>query len=464
VRLRATRNGVVLLLTVGLLGVVLPMVGLAIDTGLVYAVRTKLSAAADAAALAGARSLNRGMSLAAQKDSAEATARAFVDANFPDGHLLTSHRTVSPDVQETALRTRTVKTDLTVDVPTFFLRMLGIRSTTIQAGGTASRRDVNLVLVLDRSGSMQAAMPAMRAAARDFVDKFAEARDNVSLIVFSGTAVVAFPNPASDGAKSNFKSASPSVDTLISQTVSGGSTTTAAALWQAYQQLALVNQPGALNLIVFFTDGVPEALTGDFNSPDPAKNLLKAGSACDYRVDTIANGLRVHPIYGYICPAGSQTWGILRNSGDSVTSTSEVVTANSRNCSYSDTAKQNMHNDVRVMPASDLYGNATTGYRAVDLTQLSNAQQIKNAAINAADSAVMRIRADRGLGVVIYAIGYEGGTYIPDETWMKRIANDPSSPSYDRTVPQGLYEKAPTTAELNAAFAKVASEILRLAQ
>jgi hypothetical protein len=99
----------------------------------------------------------------------------------------------------------------------------------------------------------------------------------------------------------------------------------------------------------------------------------------------------------------------------------------------------------------------------VDLTRVDSPQQIGYASLNAADSAVQRIRQDTALNVVIYTIGYAGGSEIPDETWMKRISNDPSSPSYDSSKPTGLYVKAPTTGDLGAAFSKVASEILRLA-
>ena len=84
-------------------------------------------------------------------------------------------------------------------------------------------------------------------------------------------------------------------------------------------------------------------------------------------------------------------------------------------------------------------------------------------AVNAADSAVQRIRQDNNLNVVIYTIGYTGGSEVPDETWMKRISNDPDSASYVSAEPPGLYVNATTTGGLSAAFARVASEILRLA-
>lgn len=458
----SNRKGVTIILTVAMLGVILPMVGLAIDASLLYAVKAKLSAAVDAGSLAGARSLYRGMDLASQTASAQTTAQSFFDANFPNGHLLTTNRRLTVTVAESAYRTRTVRLEASVDAPSYFLSMLGFRSTTVRAQGMASRRDVNLVLVLDRSSSMGGAMNAMTAAARDFVDKFAEGRDNVGLIVFGGSSVRAFPNPSPSGPQSNFKSASPNVDLLISQTINGGNTGTAQALWLAYQELVKRNESGSLNLIVFFTDGLPNGLAADFNDPTPSKNLLKSTSLCTYKL--VAN----HPMVGFLsqksgfAPSGT-TAGVKKLDASTVSSVSEgPISTNSTGCAYR-TNEDNMRQDVVRMPAQDLYGSATTGYKAVDLSRVDSPQQIGFASLNAADDAVRRIRQDANLSVVIYTVGYEGGAERPDETWMKRISNDPSSADYDPSKPPGLYVKAPTTAELAAAFAKIASEILRLA-
>lgn len=455
-------RGVTFIVTVMLLGVIIPMVGLGIDASLMYAIEAKLQAAADAASLAGARSLNRGMDLASQAGNAQATAQAFFDANFPNGHMNTTGRTLTVTVAESAYRTRTVSSVASVVGPTYFMRMLGFLSATLHATSVASRRDVNMVLVLDRSSSMSGAMTAMLAAARGFVEKFAEGRDNVGLMVFGGSSVVAFPNPSPNGPVSNFKSASPSVDTLISQTVNGGNTGTAEAIWLAYQELVKRNEPGALNLIVFFTDGLPNGLTGEFNDPVPANNLLKTTSACTYRL------VAGRPMPGFLAqwsgfaPTGT-TVGVKKLGASTVSSVTEgPIQTNSNGCAYrSDETK--MRQDVLKMPAQDLYGNATTGYHSVNLDSVTSPQQIGHASLNAADSAVQRIRQDNSLNVVIYAIGYDGGSEDPDEVWMKRMSNDPTSASYTTSEPPGLYVQAASTGDLGAAFARVASEILRLA-
>ena len=283
--------------------VLVPVVGLAIDGTIMWMIKVKFVAAADSAALAGARSLSAGMDMASQKASAEATAMKYFNANFPAGWWNTNNFDVTATAAQTALRVRTVTIQGTVQSPLYFLRILGYKSQTIGAQSQSSRRDVNVELVLDRSSSMGGAMGSMLTAARTFVSQFAEGRDNVGLIVFGGNAVLAFPNPSPSGPQSNFKSASPTVDTLISQTVGGGNTGTAEALHMAYTELVKKNDPGALNLIVMFTDGLPNGVVANYNDSDATKNYLKTGK-CSHRLDP------AFPMIGFM----SQTNGFTQSS------------------------------------------------------------------------------------------------------------------------------------------------------
>ena len=97
----------------------------------------------------------------------------------------------------------------------------------------------------------------MIAAAQNFVNQFAPGRDNVGLIPFASSTYVNFP------IANSFQSAAPNVQTLIGSIVCDGSTSSAEALTLGYQQLAGLNQPGALNVILFFTDGQPTGVTFD---------------------------------------------------------------------------------------------------------------------------------------------------------------------------------------------------------
>ena len=61
--------------------------------------------------------------------------------------------------------------------------------------------------------------------------------------------------------------------------------------------------------------------------------------------------------------------------------------------------------------------------------------------------------------MIIFAIGLGD----VDDVLLKRMANDPGANNYNSTLPAGLYVYAPTAADLDQAFTRVASEILRLA-
>jgi hypothetical protein len=88
------------------------------------------------------------------------------------------------------------------------------------------------------------------------------------------------------------------------------------------------------------------------------------------------------------------------------------------------------------------------------------------AAINAVDNAAKRIRANElhpGINTVVYSVGL-GEVGEDQETLLRRVANDPMSPIFDENKLPGMYVFAPVAADLNAAFVRIASEILRYAQ
>ena len=83
------------------------------------------------------------------------------------------------------------------------------------------------------------------------------------------------------------------------------------------------------------------------------------------------------------------------------------------------------------------------------------------ASLNAADNAAAKIRNDPTYQTVIYTLGYSSGV---DKTFLRRVANDPTSPIYDSTHPAGKFVFAPDQSALVTAFNAIASEILRLSQ
>ena len=184
-----------------------PLVGLAIDATMLYSVKAKLQSAVDGGAIAAAQSLKSGINFTTQKVTAEKTADQFIRANIivrsagVNGYwgaynLNDTTCGSNPCIvaaEDNANKRRTVSVTASVQVPLLFMRVLGFSSGTITARGTASRRDVVMVLVLDRSSSMTPVIAELKNGAAYFVNQFQSGRDRLGLVVFGGSAIVAYP-------------------------------------------------------------------------------------------------------------------------------------------------------------------------------------------------------------------------------------------------------------------------------
>jgi Mg-chelatase subunit ChlD len=472
------RGATLIVVTLALFLVVLPLVGIAIDGTTMYLVEIKLSQAVDAAALGGARSLSTGADLASQAGSATATAQSYLNANFPSGMMgATYSGSPSINISQTSSMLRTVSVQASVVVPTTFMRIAGFRSTTVSASGQATRRDVNLMLVLDRSSSMQTAgvCPTMVSNAQAFVSKFADGRDILGLITFDQASSVDFAPSAS------FKSSTPSMTSVLGNLQCAGNTSSAQGLWQAYQQIQAVNQPGRLNVIVFFTDGRPNGITATFpvkTRADTRYLYSNPNSQASSPASTCQNSVVLSGLTGVIAqwagdaPTGT-TAGVFRSANSSISDTSSPSISAS-GCVFTGHAGQTaMTSDVAYIPALDSYGNTTTGYQTSTYFAAGTpyAGQIRPdtptsivaASTNAADNAASRIRADTTYNIVIFSLGLGGTDTEPlDLDFLRRVANDPQSSSYNSARPAGHFYYASDITQLSAAYQAIASQILRL--
>src|SRR3546814_5277111 len=89
-------------------------VGIAIDTSVAYNVKSRLSAAVDAAALAGARAF--------ASPTRDADIEKFFEANFPAGYM---GSVLEPLGIASDPEARTVTVTANATIPTFFMRVLG---------------------------------------------------------------------------------------------------------------------------------------------------------------------------------------------------------------------------------------------------------------------------------------------------------------------------------------------------
>src|SRR6202022_3183729 len=126
-----------------MLFVIIPMVGLAIDAGIMYFIKGKLQTAVDGAALGAARSLNRSQQLSQQVTDATNTAIRYYHANFPD-HWMSVTPVNDPTVTWPAapVGTAIINVQGDVDAPTWFMRIIGVNSLHFTGVGTGTRRNV----------------------------------------------------------------------------------------------------------------------------------------------------------------------------------------------------------------------------------------------------------------------------------------------------------------------------------
>ena len=476
-------RGIAMFMMVFLLVIAFPVVGLVFDATMLYLVKARLQGSADGAALAGARALARGANSTAQIQAAQDTATSYIKLNYQTGFFFTSAPNIpTPTVNSSVANQRSVSVTVSSIFPGVFLASL-TGPTTVTATATATRRDVNVVIAMDRSGSLAASgsCAPLKAAAVNFVNQFAPGRDNVGLVSFASSTHTDF------AIANTFQTASPNVVTMINNITCAGSTSTAEGLWRSYEQLIALNQPGALNVLLLFTDGQPTGVTFDMpvangspctqytaGSPTGADAYTMPGAGKGYLRGVYNTFTNVNQFFGALDPAGN-------TNGDL------VPAPNSANCTFMNNWAYDggVHNmtatsDFLGVPAKDIYGNSTNptpAYQTVSLNSngfidLANANNAAAMALNAADSAAVRIRngaTDPVSGnslsnVITYSIGLGNAAIPASPVFLQRVSNDPSSPIYDNTKPAGKYIFAANASDLQSAFSAVASDILRLAR
>src|SRR6266566_6789454 len=229
--------------------------GLAVDLGWGYLVRATLAKAVDAAALAAAKNITGD-----DPSQAERVADNIFDANFPPGFLgVTPSRpilniTIGPDGSHVV----DVSSDATL--PTTFMRLARLDSLTVRANAQATRRLVDMSFVIDQSRSLTGALPAVVAAAKDFVSSFDRDSDRIALITFSSSTTVMDQMRSTRGFDLD------SIKMHLDSTTPVGATATAEALYQAWDQLRTVlpESRNGLRVVVLFTDGSPTSFPGQF--------------------------------------------------------------------------------------------------------------------------------------------------------------------------------------------------------
>lgn len=479
--------------------VLIPVVGLAIDFSVLYNVKARLQTAVDAGAIAAGYTLQRttNMTDPVQIAAIDSTATAFFNANYPTQYWGSTQASYSVTPSEDAAsKVRSIQVQATEYVPLLFLRVLGLSQSTVAAAATVKVRFLTMMIVVDRSGSVNRAgnRPVIESALTEFIgtsgtSPFVDGRDVIGLGSFGGTW-------AEDLAPTtSFRSGVPSINTVITTTMDAqfgnNATNTSEALHQAYALLQGLNNTGALNVIVLLTDGRPSGFTATYTAamyaPTSSCSIKTAktgfvtsivGTAWPPVPPTVQGGAQGgNNIYGF--GLFSNVWAGL-NPG---TGGDTNYVANSNNCHYSTDPGQvimgaDVSADFPTFPATDVYGNPTDsaiGGNTVPYPlasrNLNNPQNIRYASFNTADNQAYTIRKDTTLRPTLFVIGLNEppGQEPLDPDWLAKIANDPTykdasgNPVFQTGQTPGKYYNV-TAAGLGAAFQDIASQILRLSQ
>ena len=469
-----SQRGFVLVYMAAALTCLLLFTGVAVDTGRAYVVKAQLTKAVDGAALAAARNLNSGN----PRDEAGKIYRA----NFPVAYMGTISSTDPAEagffssVVDEANGINIVTVTATAVLPTTFMKLGNFDTVTVSSSGEATRRMVDLSLVLDVSSSIGPAWSAVRDAARTFVNSFDGAHDRLALLTFSNGARVIDAMPAARGFNK------PQVVNDVPGVLPGGSTNMVEGIyrgWDEVRSVPLGTQSG-LRVIVLFTDGASNSVPGFWDSMVTAKGLRtydfpqNAGDTNGqtwnnphitgmYDTDTGAQSSNIDVIYPWndasIPPMALPVWArwLPANSAHTHHRSPGIPTAFplQTNALMVDGAPQNVARGLR---------NLTAGNYPSQVWNINNAARnlveiIADAARN--DNGDYRIRIYTiGMGQMVrLALGTRPET---PESILKRIANDKTAPDYNAAQLEGKYFYAQTAADVAPAFEGIQNQILRL--
>ena len=357
----------------------------------------------------------------------------------------------------------------------------------------SSRKAVNMMIVVDRSASvaLENAESAIETALATFVanpttSSLLDGVDTVGLVSFGGTWRLDF------APQTHFQTGTPNIGTAIAYIPFQLSfTNTAEGLYQAWEQLYQLNQPGALNAIVLLTDGRPSAFTAYFTPSSSSSCTTETQRAGVFGTDMALGSYPFWPP-----PTGpNASLGIFTPEYQGMPEY-DYLSPPDANCAYAANSANvgadfNNSFPASVGPVDNVGTNfvpyfttpgtglsTQSGYYTQACTNMNDPRCGRYAAINAADNMATLIRQDSTLAPTLFVIGLNySNTFVEplDEDWLARVANDPSyvtvgsDPNgvaaglsvYQSGQTPGMYCNS-TLSTLSTCFAQVASALQRL--
>ncbi|MYM30295.1 VWA domain-containing protein [Duganella sp. CY15W] len=446
--LQRQRGGITVMVIISLT-TLLAVVGLAFSAGMSYIVKAKLNAATDAAGLAAARAISNGANQSEQTANAKAAAQRFFYANFPANYLMSSATLNDVGVSFSGSEV-TITVSASATMPT---ALFGGFNTGPMSPGVLTetkRKDLDMILVMDTSGSLAGSAANVRSSAVTFLGQFNSDRDRVGLVHFAfGSIVDDAIRPIARGFDRT------TMTNHIKAFSFSGATASAEGMYTARQQInsvptANLNRSN-LRVIVFFSDGAPNSIGAYLN--------WKTASTCTQP------GVVYTDDDGSGAPAGlfklDQQYDDIGGNCTPSDLPSKVTSLpdwyNARNPATSP-------ND----PTLREFPIVTTSPRVV--TNALTYANVNRAARNLVEAMASKSRDEGiyvftlGLGSSLkIATGYDGEK---GEDTLKCMANTVDAPArcFNAAKPVGVYCFAATQADLTPCFSKLASAILRISK
>ena len=417
------RGQVTILLALSLL-LLLLFAGSAVDFGNFYVAKARMSKAVDAACLTGMKNLAQGQA------TALTLATNSFNANYGTSSLDVGPPTLVISFTTNGAGNMMINVDATASIRTFFIGLVPqFQTFQVHNSAQATRGKLVMSLVLDRSGSMNnnGGAAALPPAVTSFIANFDDANDEVAMVSFASNATV-------DVAIGyNFKTPITNAADALQGNFSGGTFGPGGLTLGKAQNDSVPIVPGqnVTKVIVYFTDGGVHIVQDTLNCTSRWGPTL-------YNYGGHDSGSQVD----FFDPASGTDWknidgnyGLDHNGNPAHQPTPDCTGV------------------TKFTAQSD--GNQKSFTRA-------------NVTAEAQYRALQTANAMRTEGMVVYSIGL--GSSV-DQTFLKEIANDPSSPTYNSAQPDGLAVFAPNcpssqcTTELQQVFQTIASRILlRLTQ
>ena len=329
----------------------------------------------------------------------------------------------------------------------------------------------------------------MVSAAKTFVGQFAEGSDYIGLVSYSDNAMVQSAPVQNFQTVLGYSNATGSGTGLLDKISCYGGTATAEGLSLGYQLVYQTNLPGALNVLMLETDGLPNTVTMNFwDSTNSLPGLLSTSGCKDAEATpkTVAGGgfkttAQVPAWTGGLVMTSTSNGFLSSNSYYSNIPSGMIANVSSDDpgasngfwasldyftTSYGTTAKPfnaftytgangctsdgdvTRLTDIGWWPSTDVFGNSlNTSYESVTtdakghLTQTNsnptNWQNYHLGVLNATDNAAYNFRNNATIPATIFAIGLGGNSVHgpPDPVLLQRLANDPNADEFNTTGP-----------------------------